>query len=327
LTYSRSGALLVATKRLTLRPGAIHMRLSQAVEAFIKARTPHLSASTLRAYESALNLLVAQAHIDARNSVLEFTPTLVRAFIQSQSAKGLAQTTMHLRYTAIKEFGRWGAMMRYWQRNPVDEVQAIRQPKTLPRPFTREERTRIMELALPPQEAALRALLFFTGRRISELCNIRLRDINLAPDLSYGGLRVRGKGGKEMVIPFGAEVVQALINYLDGAPLTSRMFLFQLPNGKCWHRRAAEYRTRAWGRSANVPECTPHRFRHVYATMLLERGARIEQIQQLLGHASIATTMVYTKVAETTLLDAVRLLSDQPDHSGTPYRPAPESAR
>ena len=302
------------------------MRLSQAVEAFIKARTPYLSVSTRRAYESALNLLVAQAHIDARNILSAFTPDLVRAFIERQAAKGMAQTTMHLRYTAIREFGRWGATMRYWERNPVDEVQPIRQPKTLPRPFTKEERTRLLELVLPPQEAALRALLFFTGRRVSELCTIRLRDVNLAPDLSHGGLRVRGKGGKDMVIPFGAEVVQALIAYLDGAPLTSRMFLFQLPSGKAWHRRAAEYRTRAWGRAANVPECTPHRFRHVYATMLLERGARIEQIQQLLGHASIATTMIYTRVAETTLLDAVLLLSKTPDHSGTPYRPAPEGA-
>ena len=317
---------LPPTKRLTLRPGAIHMRLSQAVEAFITARTPYLSASTLRSYESALNLLVAQAHIDDRNILSAFTPPLVRAFIERQAAKGMAQTTMHLRYTAIKEFGRWGAMMRYWDRNPVDEVQAIRQPKTLPRPFTKEERTRLMELVLPPQEAALRALLFFTGRRVSELCNIRLRDLTLSE--THGGLRVQnGKGGKDMAIPFGVEVVRALQDYLEGASLMSRMFLFQLPSGKAWHRRAAEYRTRAWGRAANVPECTPHRFRHVYATMLLERGARIEQIQLLLGHSSIATTMIYTKVAEPTLLDTVLLLSNPPDHSGTPYRPAPEGAR
>jgi site-specific recombinase XerD len=312
--------------RVILRQGWRHMKLSKAVNDFIDSKRPSASPETVRAYESDLGLLTAFARVEAHDTVFDFTPALVNAFFLHQSQRGLAMITLHRYQTSVRAFARWGMSQRLWARNPMDEVAMIRKPKRLPRPFRRAERERLMALQLPLVEQVIRGVLYYTGLRVGPASRIRIRDIEILPETGRGTIRTIGKGRKEHVVPIPRELGLLLQGYLEGqAP---RLFLFETPRGKAWDRRAIERVVRGWGALADVEKCTPHRFRHTYATMLFERGGDPRKIQHLLAHADLSTTMLYTEVLGDELADTAQLLEGPGPaaHTSKPYAQPPEGA-
>jgi site-specific recombinase XerD len=295
-----------ATRPVILRRGWRHMKLSRAVHDFIDGLKIGSSSETVRGYEGDLDLLVAWAKTQAQDSIFAFTPDLVQAHLRHQSARGLAMMTLHRYQTSIRAFARWAVLQRLMAVNPMDQVPMIRKPKRLPRPFKRAERERIMALELPLAQQLVRALLYYTGLRVGPLSRIRIRDIELFPETGRGSLRSIGKKNKEHIVPIPRELGLLLEAYLEGQ--RERMFLLQTPAGRPWDRRAIERMTRQWGERADVATCTPHRFRHTYATMLFERGGNPAKIQLLLAHADISTTMLYMEVATDELAATAQLL-------------------
>jgi site-specific recombinase XerD len=292
------------------------MRLSKAVQDFVNSIIPSASPETVRAYDGDLGLLVAWAKTNAQDSLLAFTADLVNGFLRHQSQRGLAMITLHRYQTSLRAFARWAVSQRLLGANPMDQVAMIRKPKRLPRPFKKAERERLLALALPLEEQVIRGLLYYTGLRVTPLSRIRIRDIEIIPETGRGTIRTVGKGRKEHVVPIQRELGLLLQAYLEGqAP---RLFLFQTPTGKAWDRRAVERRVRAWGVLAEVPQCTPHRFRHTYATMLFERGGDPRKIQHLLAHSDLSTTMLYTEVLAEDLAATAQLL-EGPEHTGKAY--------
>jgi len=306
------------------RRGFRHMKLGTAAERFlIDARLRGLSPATLAAYRSDLQLLVGLASVHAADSVLAFTPELVRTYMLSLSAKGLSMSTLHRRRASIGEFGKWGRRQRLWTEDPTEGLPAIKRPKHLPRPFTGDELTRLMALPLDLTDQALRAVLYFTGLRVTPICGIRIADLSFSPTVFHNGLQVPGtiravsKGNKTSVKPMHPQLYALLRDYyLQLTSMEPRAFLFAQKTGRPWTRKVVEKRTRRWGRAADVADCHPHRFRHTFATNLLEQGADIRLVQLLLDHEDLSTTALYTKVSDARTAGAVMGLKS--------FAPAPE---
>lgn len=276
------------------------MRLSRAIQEFLTdLKIAKKAPNTIRARESDLQRLLATLPTDALGAL---TPDAIRRAFQLWSESSLGQATLHRRHTSVRSFARWGRRRRYWLDDPMADVPVIGRPDSLPRPFTREECERLLALELPPDEDLVRALLFFTGQRVSTVCGITIGAVTLDPPT----IRVRLKGGREQVIPMHpvlADKVAAQLLSLAGA--RSYQPLVSYRNGKALSRSTVERWTKRWGVEADVPTCIPHRFRHQFATELLEQTGDLRLVQEALGHQSIQSTVIYTRVRNERLRQAI----------------------
>jgi integrase/recombinase XerD len=208
-----------------------------------------------------------------------------------------------------------------WTKNPVDDPKfKFKRPESLPKPFDQLESGRIMALALPDRDTLLRALLYYTGLRVSPICQLKMGDVSFAP-LVVGGsslpgsIRTLSKGGKRQLVPMAPELAPLLSAWMQTHQGQSYDPLFAGRTGGCLRRSTVERMTQAWGKRAQVSNCIPHRFRHTYATDLRRQGVELDVIQRLLGHSNIATTQVYARVADEELVAAVLGRS----HTAPPY--------
>ena len=288
------------------------MTLSTAVEKFLLENRPRLSRQTYVNYQSDLGLLTSLAKVYASDSVFSFTQDLVRRFFAMLSEKNLSMATLHRRRATLNEFAKWGQRERLWHENPMLAAPRIKRPRTLPRPFSGAERKRLLALDLPLQERCVRAILYYTGVRVGELCAIRVEDC-LADDLGrLRQIRIHGKGRKERVVYVVPELAEVLRDYLLTTDLRAKTFVFSQHEGRPWTRKMVNKRLRAWGETAGVPTCTPHRWRHTTATAMLERGGDIRKIQKVMGHADLSTTAIYADVVDRQAEETAMLLSDRP---------------
>lgn len=278
-------------------------RLTKAVEIWVSELKLSKAPLTVAGYESDAMRLAKSA---TRDTVMAFTPELVRAHFIACSEQGNSMATLHRKRAALSEFGKWGVRRKYWPANPVDEMPRLGRPKHLPRPFSRDEIDRLLALELPPVEHLIRALLFFTGLRVTPLCSIKVGDVSQDPPV----IRVLVKGRKLQVVRVHPELSALLHDFILGRhpDLKPQSYVIAWPNGRPYHRRTVERFTRAWGVAARVPTCTPHRFRHSFATGLLSAGVDIRVIKEAMGHEDIQSTMIYTQVTDHALDAAIQRL-------------------
>src|SRR4051794_9322695 len=189
-------------------------------------------------------------------------------------------------------------------RDPAAVVPGPRQPRTLPATLNERELSQLLDGKLRPGDAvglrdrALLELLYGCGLRASEACSLRVRDVDL------GGRRVRvtGKGDKQRVVPLGGSAMKAIDGYIrEGRPRllggVASQSLFVSVRGRPLRPSDVRRALASALRREGLPSRSPHALRHSFATHLLEGGADLLSIQELLGHASVATTQVYTHVS------------------------------
>jgi len=211
---------------------------------------------------------------------------------------GAATATICRKLTTVKQFYRYLVAERHLAADPTANVEAPRQVKKLPATLTLDEVERL--LAAPDagklaglRDRAMLEVLYATGLRVSELVNLARGDVNL----KIGFVRCVGKGNKERIVPLGSVAVGSLQHYLaareDDAPV-----LFPGRRRRPI-TRAAFWQTikRLAKRAGILKDISPHTLRHSFATHLLERGADLRAIQEMLGHSSITTTQIYTHVS------------------------------
>lgn len=317
LTVTTTRRTISGTPKLTLKQGARHMKLTTAVEQYLEIAKTYLAPATLVSYKSDLHILTMLATTHARDSVLAFTPDLTRAYFLTLSAKGLGQATLHRRRASVSQFAKWCLMMRLLAEDPMRHTPKIKRPRRLPKPFADEHRDRLLEVALPLQEAVIRGLMYYAGLRVSEVCDLHLADVVLGADDSDGELRVQhGKGDRARVVPLVPELRRLLWNYIaevsdlryattrdgQGSPLLLRR------DGRPFTRKMINKRMARWGVVGKVERATPHRLRHTFATNMLEGGADLRQVQELLGHEDLSTTAGYLSVTAQRLRSAVNTL-------------------
>ena len=170
------------------------MRFSRAIELFVAdLEAAKKSPATIHGYRSDLLKFLLMLR---RDTVLDVTPEAIRDAMRTWSSRDLAQNTLFRRQTAIRTFCKWGRkQQRFWIENPTDLVDAIPQGECLPRPFERDEADRLWALELPAVEDLARALLFFTGLRVTSLCTLSIGSVS--GDMRQ--LRAVGKKGRARV--------------------------------------------------------------------------------------------------------------------------------
>ena len=276
--------------------------LAADIEAFLQALEAERAASshTLAAYRRDLEDVARFLVRDGVGRWEDVTLAVVRRYLaarhRTHARASVARTTSALRtfFRFLRRHGRVAA-------SPLRLLAPLRLPRRLPRAIPPEAVAAL--LAAPPQDRptglrdrAILELLYAGGLRVSELTGLEL--VHLGGD----ELRVRGKGGRDRVVVIGAQAARALARYLrDGRPRllrrpTDRLFLSA--RGTPLTARAVQLLVARWVRAAAVQQrVTPHVLRHTFATHLLDGGADLRVVQELLGHASLVTTQVYTHVS------------------------------
>ena len=230
-----------------------------------------------------------------------------------ESPRRLSSESVYLQIAALRAFYRWAENEKLLALNLAENLSLPSRWKRLPKALNGEEVERLLAPVIPETpttlcDQAILELAYASGLRISELRNLRLEQLQL--EASF--IRVIGKGNKERVVPLGRKAIEALQRYLDsGRPvLVSRKTpanVFITRRGTAFARvtlwKRIKERVALAGISRNI---TPHMLRHSFATHLLEHGADLRVIQELLGHASISTTEIYTHVAGSRLREVHR---------------------
>jgi integrase/recombinase XerD len=271
------------------------------VEGFLALLVTRRAPKTVEAYRRDLSAL--GAWLDA--PIANVTTEQLEQYIAALRADGRAPATISRRVAAIRSFFRHQTLLGARSDNPAAELELPRRRRTLPRTLSPAEAERLMEAASGTTPRALRdralvELLYGAGLRVSEAVGLQKASVDLENRL----VRAVGKGSKERVVPIGRQAVQALRRYLSrGRPFLDsrhRTELFLNAKGGGLTRAGAFLILRRLAAKAGLePERVhPHLLRHSFATHLLEGGADLRSVQEMLGHADLSTTELYTHVSD-----------------------------
>jgi integrase/recombinase XerC len=225
----------------------------------------------------------------------------IRRFVARLHAAGLSGRTLALTLSAWRGFYRWLARHRGFSANPVQGVRAPKSPRHLPKALSVEQAQQLLETAAPatPEAARDRAmfeLLYSSGLRLGELVALDADDGRL--DLKQGEVTVTGKGSKTRTVPVGGRAREALRDWLKARALLAapqERALFVGARGRRIAPGTVQARLRAWANRQGLGASVhPHMLRHSFASHVLQSSQDLRAVQEMLGHASISTTQVYT---------------------------------
>lgn len=224
-------------------------------------------------------------------------------FLDLLTKQKLAAASIARKMTAVRCLIKYLILEREITKSPLEAIPATRQPKRLPKSLDVDEIAKLLNAPQISNELGLRdramlETLYATGLRVSELINLKTDDVNL----KMGFVRCIGKGDKERIVPIGEIAAHLIDAYIDrarsrlaGGQRSEYLFLSKL--GKPMSRVMFWMIVKKYAAAAGIVKpITPHTLRHSFATHLLERGADLRSLQEMLGHASIATTEIYTHV-------------------------------
>ncbi len=257
-----------------------------------------LSPHTLSAYGRDLSHLLTFCRQRAITQWDRLTVQDVRTYVAWRHRLGLDGRSLQRELSAIR--GLFAFLLREGVvlNNPAVHVPAPKAQRRLPKALDVDEAARLMEVAtdsvLACRDKALMELMYSSGLRLAELAGLDLRDV----DRQDGSVRVTGKGAKTRVVPVGRHALAALEVWLaqrTHLAVGEERALFVSRQGRRLSRRAIQARMRQWGIKQGIaPHVHPHMLRHSFASHLLESSGDLRAVQELLGHADIATTQVYT---------------------------------
>jgi integrase/recombinase XerC len=299
--------------------------LARAIDEFegYIADARRFSERTVRAYRSDLDRFATFWERDfgegsaAKTPISKVDTLAVRSYLASLHRSHLASRSLARHLSTLRSFFRWACREGHVEKNPARALPSPKLPRTLPRAMTQPDTERLLEVdeegSFPERDRALFELLYATGLRVSEAAGLDLEDVDFSARL----LRVLGKGNKERIAPFGEAAGDALSAYLparrarrrgadDAAADDGEPLFVNARGGRLTTRSMARLLKRRL-RAAGLPvEISPHALRHSFATHLLEAGADLRAIQELLGHASLSTTQKYTHLDAARLRDVYR---------------------
>lgn len=274
------------------------MPLCEAVDNFLIAlKQKQFSPYTVRNYAQYLHMACPYFEKEAQNwSTLQNTD--IRSFIQSLHRQGLSGRTLQLVLSALRSFYRFLGKQGQASHNPVSGIRAPKAIKRLPKTLDIESTTRLLEIKsnsiLAARDAAMMELFYSSGLRLSELAGLNVDGI----DLQDGLVRVQGKGNKVRLVPVGRYAKSALLIWLQKRALLEKepqQALFLSQQGQRLTHRSIQSRMIYWGKRQGLEtQVHPHMLRHSFATHLLESSGDLRAVQELLGHAHLATTQIYT---------------------------------
>ena len=268
-----------------------------------------LSPHTLAAYGRDLR---SYAKYSEGKKVEEISSEQIIEYFQTIKMKGNASSSLCRALVAIKVFFRFLKREKIISQNPTVFLESPKMWQLIPEVLTIDEVSHFLEMpncetAIGSRDKAIFMVMYASGLRVSELCGLNTGDV------SDDQVRVRGKGNKERVIPIAGAAVQAVDDYLTRFRTEGDGPLFLSSGGKRMDRVALWERVKFYGKKAGITKViSPHTLRHSFATHLLENGADLRVIQEMLGHSNIATTDRYTHVSRKHLHDAFEKFHPKP---------------
>ncbi|MBI5078933.1 site-specific tyrosine recombinase XerD [Candidatus Saganbacteria bacterium] len=258
------------------------------------------SENTVKAYERDLNQFLKFAGV---KSALEIDRGSIRNYLENSHERGFSVPSMERKLACLKSFFHYLTGQEAIPSDPTADFKLPKKAKRLPKAISIGETLRLISAARGCDPRALRdsallELLYATGMRASEIISLNISDINF----SVSFIRCMGKGSRERIIPVGKFALSALKEYLEKGrrkfPEKDGEALFVDKNGERLRRQGLWLILKKYVKQSGVNEKTsPHTLRHSFATHLLERGADLRSVQEMLGHSDISTTQIYTSVS------------------------------
>lgn len=286
--------------------------LEQAIDDYIVYLTVEKGASrnTIEAYSNDVRKLAQYLSEEQITDWKQVDQVTVRSYLAHLQKEQVTNTTRARNVAALKGFFRFLYLEKYTDSNLGEQLEGPRKEKVLPKYLTLEEVERLLDapdVTTPNgcRDKAMLELLYASGLRVTELITLRQNDISF--EMAY--VRCFGKGSKERIIPLGRYALEALEQYINHCrPKVANNWqtdiLFLNKSGKGLTRQGFWKLIKKYGRQAGITaDLTPHVLRHSFATHLLSNGADLRAIQEMLGHADIATTQIYTHLLGQQMLE------------------------
>ncbi|MBP2640871.1 MAG: Tyrosine recombinase xerC [Firmicutes bacterium] len=262
-----------------------------------------LAQNTLESYGRDIRQLSEYLKQNNLGLLQDTSRVTIMHYFNTLKSQGRAMSSISRNLAAIKAFYQYLMRERYIQRDPVASMESPKLEKKLPKVLTVNEIDRLLKQPAVRSVAGIRdkamlELLYATGIRVSELISLTISDVNL--ELGY--IKCYGKGSKERIVPLGSIAAQCVRDYLARGRnkllrTADMQALFLNQHGKQLTRQGFWKIIKRYAGEANIQkEITPHTLRHSFATHLLENGADLRSVQEMLGHADISTTQIYTHI-------------------------------
>ena len=270
------------------------------------------SPNTVRAYLAAANLVIERRGLDDWNAIAAFEGTPLRAHLADRRSDGLSNASTARELSAIKSFVKFARQQSGAHDAAAPRLRGPRIKKGLPRPVTPDEATNLADAVgasatddwVGARDRAVLLMLYGAGMRIAEALSLTGADLPLGDTLN-----VTGKGGKQRVVPIIPLIREAVAEYVKTCPwsISAEEALFKGVRGGPLNQGMVQKAMAKARIALGLPAtATPHALRHSFATHLLSAGADLRSLQELLGHASLGSTQIYTKVDAATMLDTYR---------------------
>ena len=257
-----------------------------------------MSPLTCKHYRRDLTALLQWCQLHELTHWADLDSEHLRSFTGAAYRKGLSAKSLQRRLSAIRMFYRYLLREKYVKKNPVDAVSAPKTKKRLPGNLDADRMARLLEIPgegpLVDRDRAILELLYSSGLRLAELVDLDCGDV----DMHDATVRVTGKGNKDRIVPVGRKALKALTAWYksrSGMAGEDEKALFVSNRGSRLSHRSVQARVTHWAKHQGIDSNVyPHLFRHSFATHLLESSHDLRGVQELLGHANISTTQVYT---------------------------------
>ena len=225
--------------------------------------------------------------------------TTINNYIRSLKERKLAPTSVIRKVASLRGFFKWTSSMNIFEKNPASTLEQPKVPQKLPKVISLKDIEDMLKIDMNDLQLVMIELLYSCGLRVSELVNLKVNDI----DLNSKYLRCFGKGSKERIIPIGTKAIDAIKKYspyreliLKKHNLVSKKLLVN-DFGRFINRQDVYNFIHACGKKIHK-NISPHTLRHSFATHLLENGADLRVVQELLGHSDVSTTQLYTHISK-----------------------------
>jgi integrase/recombinase XerC len=287
--------------------------MSDEAEGFLEFMRVERNASTrtLRNYSHALNAYL-EWRGDAFSSWRDCTADDFRLYLFELMKQELARSTIRLRFAALRSFFKYLVHRRGLSVSPLADVLLPKLERKLPVVLNLSQMEQLLEMPLkidpgprakpwqPVRDVAIMELFYSSGLRVSELVGLDVRDTDFVSET----VRVWGKGNKERMVPIGSHAMTALQKYRQQAGV-QRGPLFINKSMKRLSARSVQLLLKKYLHASDIGfDVTPHKLRHTFATHMLDHGADLRSVQELLGHASLSTTQIYTHVTKERMREA-----------------------
>ena len=255
-----------------------------------------LAQNTIDAYRRDLENFTDFMRID---SIEQIDRYIINNYVRHLREEKYAPTSVIRKVASIKGFFKWANAVKLIDKNPASTLEQPKVPQRLPKVCSVKEIEEMLKNNLTPLERVIMELLYSCGLRVSELVNLKISDV----DLSSKYVRCFGKGSKERIIPIGKIAREVIEKYLAERDLLVKKFnlntktILILPDGKPVNRQYVYRFIHSQGKFIHK-NISPHTLRHSFATHLIENGADLRVVQELLGHSDVSTTQLYTHISK-----------------------------